>query len=212
MILKYEIIQGIINHVIQNPDITYNKCVNLAVNYYGFTEDRAEFWIDLFLNAICNNLGVEISENEVKNWIINQVNNNVTVDQLCDKLIAMVAAIWDEDEEIIVTRNNQLYRRIQKYNIDLSQPSTGIHSVHFANISVNTINGEREAIVTVGRWSYSLPWNKLPDRFKQLYVAWLRLQNLAVPQNLQQYITNNIDISNLYFDINLNEAVLLSEV
>ena len=212
MILEYKIIQGIFSYVTQNPDVTYDECVNLAVNYYNFTEDRAKFWIDLFLNAICNNLGVETSVSEAKNWINNQVNNNVTIDQLCDKLIAIVAAVWDEDEEIVVTRNNQLYRKIQKYNIDLSQPPTGIHSVHFANISINTVNGGREAIITVGRWSYSLPWDKLPDRFKQLYVAWLRLQNANIPDDLQQYVTDNIDISNLYFDINLDEAVLLSEV
>jgi len=32
MILEYKIIQGIFSYVTQNPDVTYDECVNLAVN------------------------------------------------------------------------------------------------------------------------------------------------------------------------------------
>jgi len=36
MILEYEIIQGILSYIMQNPDVTYDECVNLAVNYYNY--------------------------------------------------------------------------------------------------------------------------------------------------------------------------------
>jgi len=212
MVLTYEIIESIVEYVISNPDKSFDDYVSFAVSNFSFTEEQAQFWLNLFLQAICNSLGLEMSTENAKNWLINQASSGVSLDQLCDKLIAMVAVIWQQDEEIIVTRNGQLYRRIQKYNVDLTQPPSGVHTIHFANINVNVVNGVREAIVMINHWSFSLPWDKLPDRFKQLYVLWLRLQNIPVPQDLQQYVVNNIDVANLYFDINLDEAKLLGGV
>ena len=213
LILYYEGIEGVINLVVNNPDCSYDDCVQAGVNSSGLSEEIIQNWMNVFINTICDYLKIDASIDNAKQWIITQSQeNSKTVEQICDMLIGMIAAVWQEEQNIIIVRNNQIYRKIEKRQIDLSSPPTGIQSVHFANILINENNGKRELIINIGKWAFSLSWDKISDDYKYIYVAWLKIQNLSIPDDLQEYIMDTIDISNLYFDINLDGAVLLSEV
>lgn len=213
LILYYEGIEGVINLVINNPDCSYDDCVQAGIDSSGLPEEVIQNWMNIFINTICDYLKIDVSIDNAKQWILTQnQENSKTVEQICDMLIGMIAAVWEEEQNIVIVRNNQIYRKIEKRQIDLSSPPTGIQSVHFTNILVNENNNKREVIINIGKWTFSLSWDKIPDNYKYIYVAWLKIQNLSIPDDLQEYIMDTIDISNLYFDINIDEAVLLNEV
>jgi len=58
---------------------------------------------------------------------------------------------------------------------------------------------------------YRLDWDKTPDRFKELYVVWLKLQGKEIPNYLKKWETVMIDVENVNIEINLAECEEIPE-
>lgn len=208
MILRYEIINGVVGYVIQNPSCTYDEYVQVCTDY-GLPPEMASYWVNMFIDAICSYLVEESSIDKAIQWLQAQTQLGLTLDQVCDKLIAMIAFNWTGSESVVVTRNNQVYREIKQYDVDLSQPPSGVQQVHFSNLAVNLTNNEREVVVLVGRWAFHLSWEDVPEKFKRAYVVWLRFQNLDVPPDLQTYDQNTFNLEDLLMEVDLDKATLI---
>jgi len=61
-----------------------------------------------------------------------------------------------------------------------------------------------------GNW-YRLDWDKVPERYKVLYVALLRLQGLEVPGYLREYERDTINVSDTSIEVDLDECEKIPE-
>ena len=84
--------------------------------------------------------------------------------------------------------------------------------VPFNQIQVNLVAFEGAEIVFPyeSKW-FRMGWNDVPDRFKQLYVLKLRLEGVKVPNALEQYIVNDVDVSDLSIELDLGKAEEVNE-
>lgn len=80
------------------------------------------------------------------------------------------------------------------------------------NIQFNVIriNETREGLEIVfpyeNKW-YRLDWDKVPERFKILYVVYLKLQGIEIPDYLTEFNRDTIDISNTLIEIDLDNCI-----
>jgi len=209
MILYYEWVTQSINDCLNNYDtLTYEECYTNAANSSEHTLDESQWWLDKFICMIGLHHGKPQTFDTYKELVFKSYNNlGKTIDEIHELHFGLISVRFDIIDIVKVYKNGKLYKELNRTTG--SQPPTGIQSVHFANIFVTETNGNRDVIVTVDKWSYSYSWNELDERFKRIYVASLQMKNISVPDDLQQYIADTVDISNLYFDINLDNATLL---
>ena len=84
--------------------------------------------------------------------------------------------------------------------------------VPFNQIQVNMVAFEgAEVIFPYGDKWFRIKWDDVPTRFKQLYVLKLRLGGVRVPDALQQYIVDNIDVADLSIELDLDKAEEIDE-
>lgn len=84
--------------------------------------------------------------------------------------------------------------------------------IPFSQIQVNMVAFEgAEVVFPYGDKWFRMEWAKVPDRFKQLYVLKLRLNGVRVPDALEQYIVDNMSVSDLDIELDLEEAEEVDE-
>jgi len=86
-------------------------------------------------------------------------------------------------------------------------------TISFNKIYVNTVAFEgAEIIFSYGDKWYRMKWDNVPDRFKQLYVLYLRLQGIEVPSSLQDYIVSTLNVEDLQIELDLSLAEEMEKV
>lgn len=84
-------------------------------------------------------------------------------------------------------------------------------TVKFYQISVNLTDAAREIIFPYeGKW-YRMDWENVPDKFKQLYVAYCKLNGVEIPDFLKPYDIGTFDISTTDIELDLTLAEEIPE-
>jgi len=83
-------------------------------------------------------------------------------------------------------------------------------SVPFHKIHVNTTPNGKEIVFKYEDKFYRMDWANVPDKFKQLYVAKLKLEGIAVPEDLASYDVGTFDLSDTNIELDLNSAEEIS--
>lgn len=78
--------------------------------------------------------------------------------------------------------------------------------IPFNLIRLNEVAGEKEVIFPYGNGWYKLSWENTPERFKELYVVWLKLQGMEIPDYLKDYEKDTIDIKDVDIEIDLSKC------
>lgn len=83
--------------------------------------------------------------------------------------------------------------------------------INFSVIQVNEIPEGKEIVFPYGDKWYRLDWDKVPPRFKHLYVTYLKLLGREIPEWLSEYETDTITVSNVNVDIDLDNCEEIPE-
>jgi len=83
--------------------------------------------------------------------------------------------------------------------------------IPFNLMSVNQGREGLEVIFRYGNAWYKLPWDEVPDRYKELYVVYLKLSGIEVPEWLRTYDVDTVDISAIDIEIDLNKCIEIPE-
>ncbi|MDL1957029.1 MAG: hypothetical protein LWW95_08315 [Candidatus Desulfofervidus auxilii] len=81
-----------------------------------------------------------------------------------------------------------------------------IVKVLFNMINVNQRGKKLEIVFPYDKHWYRLDWEKVPEKFKILYVAGLKLQGHKVPDYLKEFEKDVIEISDLNIEIKFDEC------
>jgi len=79
-------------------------------------------------------------------------------------------------------------------------------NVPFNVIRINETPNGKEVVFSYGEDFYRMEWDKVPDRFKELYVVWLKLQGMTIPEWLKDYERDTVDVSDVSVEIELDEC------
>ncbi len=85
--------------------------------------------------------------------------------------------------------------------------------VRFFAIRVNETREGREIVFPYGQereW-YRMSWEDVPERYKQLYVAYLKLSGIEIPDWLKPYDTGTIDLTSADVEIDLSKCTQVPE-
>ena len=76
--------------------------------------------------------------------------------------------------------------------------------IEFHNIRINTVADSLEVIFAHdGQW-YKMEWDSVPDKLKQLYSVYLRLQGL--PDDVTGYAQSEVCVGNTVIEIDLSKC------
>ena len=79
-----------------------------------------------------------------------------------------------------------------------------IVTVKFHLIKVNYVSGKPEIVFPYGNDFYRMDWDKVPEKFKILYVVWLKLSGKEIPEHLKCYERDTVDVSDTNIEIDLD--------
>ena len=85
-----------------------------------------------------------------------------------------------------------------------------IVKIPFNLIKINKTRESLEIVFPYGNDFYRLDWDKVPNKFKELYVVWLKLNGYKVPEWLKDY-EREIVVSDVSIEIELNECEKIAE-
>jgi len=83
--------------------------------------------------------------------------------------------------------------------------------VSFPLIRLNETPTGREIVFPYGNDWYRMPWEDVPDRYKQLYAAYLKLQGIEIPDWLAPYDVGTIDLTTTDVEIDLSKCTQVPE-
>jgi len=78
--------------------------------------------------------------------------------------------------------------------------------VPFHLIRVNLGREGLEVVFPLGNNWYRCKWDKVPERFKHLYYAYLKLLGKPIPDWLKEYTVKTISIENTIISIDLDNC------
>ena len=78
--------------------------------------------------------------------------------------------------------------------------------IPFPRIFVNQVRDKLEIVFPYRDKWYRLDWEKVPNKFKELYIAKLRLNGFPIPDRLKEYSISVINIEDLEIEIDLDEC------
>lgn len=81
-----------------------------------------------------------------------------------------------------------------------------IAKIPFNLIKVNSVDGRLEVVFPYGSDFYRCDWEDVPDRFKELYVLFLRLSGCSVPEYFEDYVVDIIDVEDLDIEFDLDKC------
>lgn len=82
--------------------------------------------------------------------------------------------------------------------------------IPFNLINVNQGRESLEIVFPYGKDFYRLDWDKTPDKFKELYVVWLKLNGYKIPEWLKDY-DREIVVTDVSIEIELDECEKIAE-
>ena len=85
-------------------------------------------------------------------------------------------------------------------------------NVKFRDIRVNTTPSGREIVFRYGDQWFRMGWENVPDRFKELYVAYLKLMGFGVPEDLSEFDRETYDIGDGSVEIDIDKAIKIHEI
>jgi len=86
-----------------------------------------------------------------------------------------------------------------------------IVKIPFNRIHVNQGRNGLEIVFRYDKNWYRMDWDKVPEKFKILYVATLKLQGLEIPEHLRKYEKDTIDVSDVNVEIDLSQCEEIPE-
>ena len=86
-----------------------------------------------------------------------------------------------------------------------------IVKIPFNLINVNQSGENLEIVFPCNDKWYRMDWDKVPEKFKILYVATLKLQGLEIPEHLRKYEKDTIDVSDVNVEIDLSQCEEIPE-
>jgi len=63
-----------------------------------------------------------------------------------------------------------------------------------------------EVVFFHGGKFYAMPWNEVPEKFKILHVAKLKLLGCSIPDFLKSYIKDVVDLSDVNIEMDLSKC------
>lgn len=78
--------------------------------------------------------------------------------------------------------------------------------VEFHLIRVNKRGDKLEIVFPFDNQFWKLDWDKVPSRFKHLYVVYLKLQGREIPDYLREYEVETITVSDVSVRIDLDKC------
>ena len=84
-------------------------------------------------------------------------------------------------------------------------------SVPFHVIKVNQRRDKLEIVFPFGNTWWRLDWDKVPERFKHLYVVWLKLQGKEIPDYLKDYEVETLSVKEVTVRIDLDKCEQVPE-
>jgi len=95
---------------------------------------------------------------------------------------------------------------ILKYSNQNAEVRDMIVEIPFNLVRLNEVANTREIVFPYGNDWYRMSWEDTPERFKELYVAWLKLQGIEIPEWLKDYEKDTIDIKDVNIEIDLSKC------
>ena len=83
--------------------------------------------------------------------------------------------------------------------------------IPFHLIRVNIRNGKLEIVFPYGNDWYRCDWDNVPERFKHLYVVWLKLQGKKIPEHLKEYEVETVSVKSTKIRIDLDKCERVTE-
>jgi len=84
-------------------------------------------------------------------------------------------------------------------------------TIPFHRIFVNVRLGEREIIFQYGKKWFKMKWSDVPEKFKVLYAAKLKLERGNIPDDLKPYERSEISVGDINIELNLDKAEEVKE-
>lgn len=83
--------------------------------------------------------------------------------------------------------------------------------VRFRDIRVNTTPSGREIVFRYGDQWFKMDWESVPDRFKELYVAYLKLIGADIPDDLSKFDKDVYNIGDATVEIDIEQVEKIPE-
>ena len=81
-----------------------------------------------------------------------------------------------------------------------------IVKVKFHLIRINTVASKLEIVFPYGEKWYRMDWENVPDKYKTLYTAYIKMLGREVPDYLKDYEKTTIELDNLEIELELDLA------
>ena len=108
--ISYELIKSVIDTFAQ-ADTTRDDVVSFLVSK-GFSEERANWWIDLFIDAVAEFTLQPNSFDNCKSWVKGQLDDGKSSDKVTEMLIGMLAFADIVKANIVVYKDNLPYKQV----------------------------------------------------------------------------------------------------
>ncbi|RLB10375.1 MAG: hypothetical protein DRG27_03145 [Deltaproteobacteria bacterium] len=213
--LKYVILT--IKYAISSKDLTKDSVVEYLIYISNMDKDTAVRWIDLFVSAICKVALHDVDFDFAFSWVKKQASFGMSPEyiaslltsNICNLMLASDPSITRVDV-ILDGSVIQKFERTSEINL-AEPPKSGTVKLHFSKFNVNEVNKERVVVFVLndGKWTYQIDFADMPDKFKYLYVLYLRLLGKQVPDDLSDYVADAIQIDDFSIEVDLSKAVLV---
>jgi len=84
--------------------------------------------------------------------------------------------------------------------------------VPFNKIQVSLAKDRRVILFPYGDEWYEMEWDKVPGRFKELYVLKLKLSGVRIPEDLKEFEKDWIEVSEVEVKLDLSKARAINEL
>ena len=108
--IDYELIKATIDEFAQ-ADATRDDVVTFITSK-GFSEERANWWIDLFIDAVAEFTLQPNSFDNCKTWVKGQLDDGKSSDKITEMLIGMLAFTDIIKTNIVVYKDNMPYKQV----------------------------------------------------------------------------------------------------
>lgn len=215
--LNFKYVILIIKYVIETDNLTKDSIVDYLMYISGMDNDTAIGWIDLFVSAICKVALHDVDFDFALSWVKNQASIGITADHIASLLTATICSLIlasdpsiNEVDVIMDGDVVQKFKRTNEINL-IEPPRSGFVKMYFSKFNINDVNGVRYVTFSLnkGKSVYQIKFDDMPDKFKYLYVLYLRLVGVNIPEDLSGYITNTIQVDDLSIEVDLSKSSLV---
>ena len=109
--IDFELIKGMVDYLNNNQFCTQEEIFSLLQSQ-GFSEEWANQWLSIFIDAVAEFTLVENIFDNCKTWVVNQFNDGKTSEQITEMLIGMLAFTDIIKIDIVVYKENMPYKQV----------------------------------------------------------------------------------------------------